>query len=296
MWRARLTLILLLVGCFSLAAWLEPRHVEKQHQGEASNSVLASLLGDGRKTVADFFAVEADVYFHSGYYPSIFDQARAQEEQESDISHPEESGHKQEEAGFMGEPRDWIDRFSRYFRPSRHMHLSGNAVGEMLPWMKLSAELDPHRVQTYLVTAYWLRTGLAKSAEAEDFIREGLRSNPHSPDLLFALGKIYLQDRMDYSRAKNLFLAAVRCWHERDDSKPAISKDGGEARDYPLLESILGGLIQEEMSAGHLDQALEYMKTLKANAANPQGVQKRMDELQAKINAGAGRTNAPAGR
>ena len=50
------------------------------------------------------------------------------------------------------------------------------------------------------------------------------------------------------------------------------------------------------MSAGHLDQALEYMKTLKANAANPQGVQKRMDELQAKINAGAGRTNAPAGR
>ena len=296
MWRARLILILLLVSCFSLAAWLEPRHMEKQYQGEASKSVLASLLGDGRKMVADYFAVQADVYFHSGYYPSIFDQARAQEEQESDISHPEESGHKQEEKGFMGDPRDWIDRFSRHFRPSRHVHLQGDTVREMLPWMKLSAELDPHRVQTYLVTAYWLRRGMGKSAEAEDFVRDGLQSNPHSPDLLFALGQIYLQDRKDYPRAKNMFLAALRCWHERDDSKPEISKNGGEARDYPLIESILGGLIQEEMAAGRLDQALEFMKTLKANAASPQGVQKRIDALQAKINAGAGQTNPPAGR
>ena len=92
MWRARLTLILLFVGCFSLAAWLEPRHAEKLSQSEPAGSVLASLLGDGRKIVADYFAVQADVYFHSGYYPSIFDEARAQEEQESDISHPEEGG------------------------------------------------------------------------------------------------------------------------------------------------------------------------------------------------------------
>jgi tetratricopeptide (TPR) repeat protein len=294
MWRARLTLILLFVGCFSLAAWLEPRHTEQSHQGEFSNSVLGSLLGDGRKMVADYFYVQADVYFHSGYYPSIFDQARAQEEQDSDISHPEQGG-AQEEKGFLGEPQDWIDRFSRHFRPSRHTHLSGDTVREMLPWMKLSAELDPHRVQTYLVTAYWLR-GMGKSTEAEEFIRDGLRANPHAPDLLYVLAQIYSQDYKNYPHAKNLYLAAVKCWHERDDSKPDKAENPSDARDYLLLESILGGLIRQEESAGHLTQALEYMKILKANATDPAGVQKQIDKLQAKINSGAGQTNSPAGR
>ncbi len=300
MWRARLILILLFVSCFSLAAWLEPRHFEKLNNDEPAPSVLASLLGDGRKMVADYFAVQADVYFHSGYYPSIFDQARAQEEQESDISHPEEDhdheGHAhEEEKGFMGEPRDWIDRFSRNFRPSRHTHLHGDTVREMLPWLKLSAELDPHRIQTYLITAYWLRSGLGKTNEAEDFIRDGLKANPHSPDLQYALGKIYLEDRKDYVRAKNMFLAALREWHQRDDSKPDVAQNGGESRDYLLLESILGGLVKEEMDTGRLDEALKYLKILKANAADPAGVQKRIDDLQAKIDAGAGQANPPAG-
>jgi len=304
MWRTRLILILLFVSCFSLAAWLEPRHTEKLNANEPSDSVLASLLGDGRKMVADYFAVQADVYFHSGYYPSIFDEARAQEEQESDISHPEKDDHDhdhdhaghahEEEKGFLGEPRDWIDAFSRHFRPTRHTHLHGETVAEMLPWLKLSAELDPHRIQSFLVTAYWLRSGLGKTAEAEDFLRAGLRSNTNSPDLSYALGEIYLQDHKDYAKAKNLFVAALRFWHDRDDSKPEIAKDGGDARDYLLLESILGGLAQVEMATGHLDEALKYLKILKANAADPEGVQKRIDELQAKMNAGAGQTNQPS--
>lgn len=276
-------LILLLECCFCLAAWLEPRHVEKVDANEPTHSVLASLLGDGRKMVADYFAVQADVYFHSGYYPSIFDEARGQEEQESDISHPE-NGKDKEEAGFMGPPRDWIDRFSRHFRPSRHTHLEGNQVDEMLPWLKLSAELDPQRVQTYMVSDYWLRS-LGKSAEAEDFIRQGLRANPHSPDLLFGLGQIYFEDRKDYFRAKNIFVAAKKEWHKRDDSKPAVSQNGEEVKDYLLLERTLGSLVKEEEAAGHLDQAVRYLQELKPDAADPAGVQMRIDELQAKINA-----------
>jgi tetratricopeptide (TPR) repeat protein len=284
MWRGRLMLILLLECCFCLAAWLEPRHTFKVNVNEPTHSVLASLLGDGRKMAADYFAVQADVYFHSGYYPSIFDEARAKEEQASDISHPEE-GNEQEEKGYMGEPRDWIDRFSRHFRPSRHMHLSGESVGEMLPWLKLSAELDPQRIQTYIVTAYWLREGLGKSPEAADFIRDGLKANPHSPDLLFVLGQIYLADRKDYARAKNILIAAKKEWHKRDDPKPAISQNGEETKDYLLLERILSELVKEEETVGNLDQAVRYLQELKPDSGDPQAVQKRIDELQAKINA-----------
>jgi tetratricopeptide (TPR) repeat protein len=293
--KALLTLVLLLVICFSLVAWLQPRSELRASGGEAPGSFLAGLLGDGRKFVADYFYVQADVYFHSGYYPSVFDRARHQEESDSDVSHPEE-GNAQEEKGFMGEPLDWIDAFSRHFRPSRHTHLPGKTVREMLPWMKLSAELDPQRIQTYLVTAYWLRTRLEESAEAEDFLRDGLRANPHSPDLLFALGQIYLDDRKDFPRAKNLFLAALRCWHEVEEPKPVKTETGEGERNSLLLEQILGGLAEEEMAAGRPEQALQYLEQLKANASDPAGVQKQIDELQARMKAAAGQSGGAPNR
>ncbi len=277
-------MVLLLVLCFGLVAWMQPRREARLNKLEPGSSTLAGLLGDGRQFAADYFSTEADVYFHSGYYPSIFDQARKQEESDADVMHPEEGGSGQEEKGFMGEPLDWIDRFSRHFQPTRHTHLPGEKIREILPWLKLSAELDPHNVKTYMITDYWLRNRLKQSQEAEDFVRDGLKNNPRSPDLLFALGQIYLEDRKDYSRAKSLFLAALRCWHERDDSKPEKS-DTGDVKDYFVLEQIFDGLIQTELSSGHLDQALDYMKQLKPVAAEPAAVQKRIDELQAKIDA-----------
>src|ERR1700722_10853402 len=105
---ASLTLVLLLVICFSLAAWLQPHR--EANNPQPAGSVLATLLGDGRKMVAEYCFVQADVYFHSGYYPSVFDQARKAEESDSDVSHPEE-GSGQEEKGFRGEPKDWIESF-----------------------------------------------------------------------------------------------------------------------------------------------------------------------------------------
>jgi tetratricopeptide (TPR) repeat protein len=286
--KAQLMMVLLLVLCFGLVGWLEPRYEARVDQGNSSSSALAHLLGDGRQMAADYAYAEADVYFHSGYYPSIFDQARRQEESDSDVSHPEE-GNGQEEKGFMGPPLDWIDRFSRHFRPAVHTHLEGQKVREILPWIKLSAELDPHRIQTYVVAAYWLRDRLNKSSEAEEFLREGLKENPHSPDLLYVLGQIYLQDRKDLPRARNLFAAALRCWYEVEQPKPVKAETAEGQRDYLLLEQILGGLVKDELAAGHLQQALDYMKQLEANASDPEGVQKQIDELQARINAGAGR-------
>src|SRR5262245_21261461 len=98
MGRARLMLILLLAACFTLAISLQQRFSSLFEANEQSESPLASLLGDGKQMFADYFYVQADVYFHSGYYPSVFDQARSQEEKESDVSHPEEGeGHKDHE-------------------------------------------------------------------------------------------------------------------------------------------------------------------------------------------------------
>ena len=47
------------------------------------------LLGDGRKLFANHFFVKADVSFHSGYYPSIFDQAQPSKDTRHMMEHHE---------------------------------------------------------------------------------------------------------------------------------------------------------------------------------------------------------------
>src|ERR1035437_6069392 len=71
-----LILLLLLVGCFSLATLLQPAATALSKDGKPEG-VMKILMGDGRKIFAEHFFTEADVTFHSGYYPSIFDHTQA---------------------------------------------------------------------------------------------------------------------------------------------------------------------------------------------------------------------------
>jgi tetratricopeptide (TPR) repeat protein len=144
----------------------------------------------------------------------------------------------------------------------------------MLPWLRVSAELDPHNVQTYAVTAYWLRDRLNKVDEAELFLREGLRANPNSPELLYELGRLFYENRKDSGRAKNVWQLALRRWHEVEEPK--------EHSDKLLVLNILGGLTRIEVQAGHYNDAIEYLKQLKEFSPSPEQIQKQIDLLAAK--------------
>src|ERR1051325_908016 len=173
-----LVLGVLAVLCFSLATLVQPRAARWSRSAQ-SGSVLKLLLGDGRRIFANQFFVQADVSFHSGYYTSIFDQVEKPKASAMAAGHSEHSEAEHEkEMEFLGQPRDWIERFGRHFRVTEHTHLSHGQEREILPWLKLSADLDPQRVETYTVAAYWLRHRLGKVKEAEEVLREGLRNNP----------------------------------------------------------------------------------------------------------------------
>src|SRR5882724_2435113 len=136
-----LTLLLLAAACLSLSTILQPR-AEAWSGRRDSGNVLKVLLGDGRRLFANHFFVKADVYFHSGYYPSIFDQAQAPKDSRHLTS---QEGSKTEEEhekamNFLRPPKDWIERFGRHFLVTEHTHLSGGKEREMLPWLRLSAE------------------------------------------------------------------------------------------------------------------------------------------------------------
>jgi tetratricopeptide (TPR) repeat protein len=300
--RSRLQLLFLLVLCVSAATWLEPWFQTWSGNRAGSANVLQVALGDGRRLFARHVYAKADAYFHNGYYPSIFD--RPQGMQKAHLTHETghtESGEEEEDHAFMGPPRDWIDAFSRHFYPSRHTHLgeaacedehehahahehgedcdhdgdtAGGAQGEVLPWLRLSVGLDPQRVETYVVGAYWLRRELKKPLEAEQFLREGLRDNPGNHELLFELGRIYAEDKKDPGMARNYWELALKDWRDKEGPK--------EEPNIFLHAQILGNLAKLEEEQGRYSAAIGYLQTLKTFSPHAEQIQKWIEELAAK--------------
>jgi tetratricopeptide (TPR) repeat protein len=184
----------------------------------------------------------------------------------------------------MGPPRDWIYSFGRHFIPNRHTHLdeggptddlsTSDNVREILPWLELSAKLDPDNIQTYTVTAFWLRR-MHKDKEAEQVLREGLRNNPQSYEILFELGRLYNDSYHDPDRARNLWELAVRYWFK-------LSSD--DQRENKLhLEEIATNLGQIEDKAGNYSQALNWYQAAQKVSLAPENVQKLIDGVKKKM-------------
>jgi tetratricopeptide (TPR) repeat protein len=292
-----LLLIALLIFCFGLAANLQPQFQSLESSRKQSDNFFSLLLGDSSRIFANSFFVKADAYYHSGFYPTIFDNNSAFQTPHMAADTGAVASHNQggEDTSFMGPPRDWIDAFGRHFIPNRHTHLdeggptddlstSGN-VREILPWLKLSAELDPENIKTYVVTAFWLRTRLNKVPEAEQVLREGLRNNPDDPQLLFELGRIYDENYHDTALARNIWEAALRSWARQQPGVPqserlAMTNENFDSRF--IFEQLQTSLAQLEEKAGNLDAAIARWEQAKLASPTPDEIQKHIDGLRQK--------------
>jgi tetratricopeptide (TPR) repeat protein len=289
-----LVLALLVTVCFSVATTVQPLALDWSVRAQ-SDTVLKVLLGDGRRIFANHFYTQADVTFHSGYYPSIFDSRDKPASSPMEGGETEEHGEHEDHAeghvhgehcdhgdeahekemAFLNEPRDWIERFGRHFFVTDHTHLTRGKEREILPWLRLSAELDPQRVETYTVAAYWLRNQLGKVDEAEQFLREGLRANPRSYEILHALGQLLYENRQDVTRGRNLLEVALRRWQEQESAKPEPNVAG--------LREIVLALARLEEQQGNLPSAIQHLQMAKTISPNPESVQERINELKLKL-------------
>jgi len=270
-----LALLLLLAASFTLATVLQPRALKWSTRSE-SGSVLKVLLGDSQRLFANHFFVQADVTFHSGYYPSIFDQAQAPKNSRhmtAKEGEPEAEEHEKQ-MNFLGPPRDWIERFGRHFLITEHTHLQGGKEREMLPWLRLSAELDPQKIDTYTVAAYWLRD-LGEVKEAETFLRDGLRNNPDSYEILFELGRLYYENYHDTARARNVWELALRKWTDQAQAK----KDPDQLQ----LNQIVVNLARLEENAGNLERAIYLLGLARKASPHPEVLQQQIHELKQKL-------------
>ena len=147
-------LALLGSACFSLATLVQPRAMNWSQHGQ--DSVLKVLLGDGRRIFANHFFTKADIYFHSGYYPSIFD--RRDQPKESHMKgheHGEEEEDHEKEADFLGRPGDWVESFGRHFMITRHTHLEHGQEGKSC----LGLSFQPNSILNSSIHTPWVLTG-----------------------------------------------------------------------------------------------------------------------------------------
>jgi tetratricopeptide (TPR) repeat protein len=291
-----LLLLALLVFCFGLAANLQPRFHALENRRHQSNNFFSLLLGDSSQMFANSAFVEADVYYHSGYYPTIFDNNEAfKTPHMAEDTGAVASNNRGDETKFMGTPRDWLDAFGRHFIPNRHTHLdeggptddlsTSSEVREILPWLKLSADLDPDDIRTYTVTAYWLER-LHETNEANRVLLEGWQNNPDSYDILFALGQLYYEDYHDTIRARNVWELAVKKWMQLDDQEKSENK--------LIFEQITTHLGKLEDDAGNLPQALNWYHAAQKVSETPGAIQQQIDEVEKKMAAQPATTNNPA--
>ena len=276
---------------FGLAAHLHPQYVVMP-LSRADGDVFEITLGESRQLFANEFYTKADVYYHSGYYPSIFDDNKAFKTAHiaEDTGAVSSKNHGEDDS-FMGPPRDWIDAFGRHFLPDRHTHLdAGGAdnnqggsdeVQEMLPWLKLSTDLDPQNVQNYTVSAYWLRQRMNQTNEAFQVLMSGLRHNPGSPDILFELGRLYAESYQDTNRAQNVWQAAAHNWHPMSGTN-----DAAVANNF-IYEKITTQLGQTERAEGHPQAAIDWFEKAKAVSLTPEALQELIDGIKRKMSSPA---------
>jgi len=274
----RLVMALLLVCCVTLATVLDRQFQSSRARQNSSAGVLAALMGDSRRLFAHEFFAMADTYFHSGMYPTIFDFHQPGTEldlKEESHDKPKGAPEHEKETSFLGAPKDWMDRFGRHFYPTSHTHLHGGNEREMLPWLKLAAEMDPHEIDPYLTASYWLRTTLHKPDEAEQFLREGLRANPDSCEILLELGRVYFYNRQNARVARNIFVLARQKWRKQDAT--------GNKPDPHVYEEILGEIVRADRAQGDVKKELADLEELVQVARGKDVLLREIQELKARL-------------
>lgn len=276
--RTVLLLCLGLTCATTIATWFDPVVHDWGTRRAAPADLMTILLGDARLLLANHFIKKADVYFHSGYYPSVFHEAWEARKTEHLRGHEQDEAAHEKAMAFLTQPRDIIDRFGRNFYPTHHEHLSGKRVAEILPWLRFSASLDPNRIEAYVIGAYWLRAHLQKPKEAERFLKEGLAANPGNPELMFELGRLYHEDYGDVKRASNVLYAALVNWEKTAAPNPNDDQ-------LVLLGRIAVYLAHIREKNGDLQGAIElYEEMLRRGAsANPDATRARINEWKARL-------------
>jgi len=211
------------VGAFALGCFL----TASAPSGVPEGGVTDLLFGSSRQALSADLYEEADTFFHRGV--------------------PHHARHVAMDT--------WIERMHDVISPAEHRHAEGKASIEIIPWLKLATDADPHNIDAWLVSAYWLETGLERPDLAEQALREAQRNNPDDYRILLERARLCIRTGR-FEQAANVLDASLKRWPGGQDPR-----DRQSLLDKAELLSDRGFL--DEMS-GRTNRAVEAFKNVLA--------------------------------
>jgi hypothetical protein len=111
--------------------------------------------------------------------------------------------------------------------------------------------------------------------DARKILREGIRNNPTSYALFFEMGSLYEQDDKAMTKARDIWLGALRLWSQQTTEARTNS-----LKDYSKIAANLAHL---EVESGDFSQAIHYYELAKTASPNPAAIQQRIDEVKVRM-------------
>jgi len=231
---------LLLYALALVAGAVLSQNMPRGGEGEEAAGKLY-ILGPARSLLSNGLYERADVYFHKG------------------------AEHTKKEA-FHGFFQKWKDAIC----PKKHVHARGREVEEILPWLRLATQSDPHNVEVFLVAAYWLNGECRRTDLAIDAIREAIEKNPDRYELQLEMGRLYLHtDEIARSLSSmEKALSILESAQQPDPEQAAI--------DLSFILSTRSYLYE---ALGDREKAIESTREVLALRPTP-ALSERLDKLQ----------------
>lgn len=258
-----------------------------------NSSAFAIMLGEFRTSLSDMIFIKTERYLDRGvgYEPHTDSREMASAEgaksenhedhdhdhgdghdHEHDHDHEGEDGHAktliksadQDFRGFIGH----LQREVKPWRPANapHNHVSGKAMGEVLPWYRLATLSNPHDVRNYYIGAWWLKTLRTEQQrnEAIKFLNEGIEANPGAYELFLMKGFV-LEEQGKKMDARDSFRKSAELGVKR---RPPGGSDAGKDPSWDMtndeqLNTAIGMdvmLTRDLESTATAEQALRKYK------------------------------------
>jgi tetratricopeptide (TPR) repeat protein len=196
---------------FTLACRLDPLLALERSRG--GGSIVSLLFGASRDALSASFYTQADMFFHKGVA----------------YSRPKTIA------------RDPFRQALNRIAPEYHRHPVGLETAEIMPFLRLATDMDPHNIDAYLVAAFWMTTGAERPDLAADILRAAHRNNPGNYRVLLELGRLQLR-RGQIDLARHALDAAIRFWPGKDDPLDRQTRlDRAEMLTYRALLHELAG-------------------------------------------------------
>jgi len=241
-WGAGLLVLSAWGMAFSLVAHLTSSHPEPG----ASSGLADWLLGESRQALSLNLFNEADLYFHKGV------------------------GHRETTLTPPGPFHYW----NAIITPAQHVHAVGEASAEILPWLKLATQADPHNVDAFLVASFWANTGIHRLDLATDILNTAQRLNPGDYRIVLEKGRLSIVAH-HFDEALTTFNSALILYSHTPvtpDRTRELSLDQAE------ILTFLGFLHE---ARGERSEAIQCFKTVLAIFPERTTIKDRVDSLEA---------------